>query len=327
MKLIGFWLYWPQTAGGPWMQHRPHFTLRRLEVFAAIADCGSFRAAADKLGMTQPSVSTHIEALESQLNGELFRRRRGRSSELTDLGTTFLKHARRVLTDAETMASDLAHTREERARRVVFACQRSLSDLIPSMLAEFARRHAEIELVTRVGRQEEVIDLVRSSAADMGLCLGNDGIGGLDSIEVGEQQFVVIASCDHPLAGRPAVAPEELSRHNFVGAPENSLLGSAISRMLAGIGATPLRVVSRATEFAFLRALVLEGVGLYCCLASHVRGDIAAGRLVALSIKAPALTLPMAQVFPAARKLSRAVYDFAAFQRQRLAQIGRGLSL
>ncbi len=308
------------------MQHRPHFTLRRLEVFAAIADCGGFRAAADKLGMTQPSVSTHVEALERHLKGELFHRRRGHSNQLTHLGATFLKHARQVLADADCMAADVAVTRDEQQRRVVFACQRSLGDVLSSMLAEFARAHREVELVTRVGRQEEVIEWVSAAVADVGLCLGADGIAGLNSIVVGEQRFVVIASPRHGLSRRAAVAPAELVPHDFVAAPEHSLLGKSISRLLAGIGAAPLRVVSRATEFEFLRALVLEDVGLYCCLASHVQDDIAAGRLVALKLNAPSLTLPVVQIVAPGRRLPRAVGDFAAFQRGRLAGIASGLS-
>lgn len=308
------------------MQHRPHFTLRRLEVFAAIADCGGFRAAADKLGMTQPSVSTHVEALERDLKGALFHRRRGRGNELTHLGTTFLKHARQVLADADSMAAEVAHTRDEQRRRVVFACQRSLGDVLSSTLADFARVHRNIELVTRVGRQEEVIEWVGAGMTDIGLCLGVDGTAGLDATIVGQQQFVVIASPRHPLSNRSAVEPAELVHHDFVAAPHQSLLGKGISRLLATVGAAPLRIISRATEFEFLRALVLADVGLYCCLASHVQTDIAAGRLVALRLNAPPLTLPVVQIVSPGRTLSRAVDEFATFQRRRLTAISSGRS-
>jgi DNA-binding transcriptional LysR family regulator len=300
------------------MRHIPHFTLRRLEVFAVVAECGGFRSAADKLGMTQPSVSTHIEALERALRGQLFERRRGRSGRLTDLGSTFLNHARKLLAEAECMASDMAQTRAARERRVVFACQRSLSDIRPPLLAEFASEHREVELVTRVGRQEEVVDLLRSASADVGLCLTNDEMAGLRSVVIGEQQLVVIAAPDHALARRGRIPPAELNRHDFVAAPRNSLLGREIARLLAGIGADSIRVVSTATEFEFLRALVLREVGLYCCLACHVGNDIAAGRLIALSLDAPPLMLQMRQAFPPGQQPTGAVSVFAAFQHRRL---------
>jgi DNA-binding transcriptional LysR family regulator len=305
------------------MRHIPHFTLRRLEVFTVAAECGGFRAAADRLGMTQPSVSAHIEALEREVRGALFERRRGRSGCLTELGRTFLDHARKLLAEADSMAADVAKTRVRREQRIVFACQRSLTDVMSPLLAEFASQHREIELVTRVGRQEEVIELLRSAAADIGLCLSNDEIPGLRSVVIGEQQLVVVAAPNHPLARGRRIAPSELNRHDFVGAPENSLLGQQITRLLSGVGAGSIPVVSRATEFEVLRALVLREVGLYCCLHCHVAGDIAAGRLVALSLNSPPLTLCMRQAFPERRQSTGAVSAFAAFQRQRLSPATR----
>src|SRR6185295_19754119 len=163
------------------MRRAPGLTLRRLEVFVIIAERGGFRAAAEALGMAQPSVSAHVQALEGQAGGELFERRRGRGVGLTDLGQTFLKHARQLLAEADEMAVDLSRSRADTARRVTFACQRSLSHVLPPSLAAFARHHREVELVTRVGRQEEVLDMVRSGAAHIGLYLGNQDIAGLKS--------------------------------------------------------------------------------------------------------------------------------------------------
>ena len=51
-------------------------TFRRLEVFLAVVDAGSFVGAADKLNISHPSVSNHIRALEDMMRCELFQRRR-----------------------------------------------------------------------------------------------------------------------------------------------------------------------------------------------------------------------------------------------------------
>src|ERR1700733_10897587 len=117
------------------MQTSPRITFRRLEVFIAIVENGGFGAAAESLGMAQPSVSRHIEVLEAQAGGALFRRRRGRGVELSELGKTFLAHARQLIAEADSMTADLRRSQAETNRRVVFACQRSLSDFLPSVLA------------------------------------------------------------------------------------------------------------------------------------------------------------------------------------------------
>jgi len=311
-------LYGAAPVGGILtMQKPPRITLRRLEVFIAIADGGGFRAAAEKLGMAQPSVSSHVQALEKQVGGTLFRRRRGSGVDLTELGKTFLTHARQMLVEADSMAADLYRSRIQAERRIVFACQRSLSDFIPPLLAEFAGRHRDLELVTRVGRQEEVMDLIRSNEANLGLYLSNQDFPGLRSVVVGQQELAIVASPQHPLARRKSIAPEELDNFSFVGPPEGSLFGQGMRQLLADIGARNISIVSKATEFEFLRALVVAEVGLYCCLLKRVQADLDKGDLVRLSIGAPPLTMDVRQVFSVGTPVSPSVALFAEFLRTR----------
>ncbi|MBF9235279.1 LysR family transcriptional regulator [Microvirga sp. BT350] len=288
-----------------------------MEVFIAIAEGGGFRAAAEKLGMAQPSVSSHVQALENQVGGALFRRRRGSGVDLTDLGKTFLTHARQLLVEADNMAVDLYRTRIEAERRIIFACQRSLSDFMPPLLAEFAGQHRDLELVTRVGRQEEVVDLIRSDKANLGLYLSNQNLPGLRSVVIGQQELVIVASPNHPLAHRKDIAPVELNNFSFVGPPEGSLFGQGMTQMLAEIGAENISIVSKATEFEFLRALVIAEVGLYCCLLKRVQVDLDRGDLVRLSIATPPLTMDVRQIFSVKTPVSPSVALFAEFLRRR----------
>ncbi len=136
-------------------------TMRRLEVFVAVAECGGFRAAAVRLGMAQPSVTAHVQALELESGGSLFDRRRGRGVILTDIGQTFLRHARQMLADAAGMTSDLRRAKMDMDRCIIFACQRSLSvvpgtapgELLPASIVTS-------NFITRVGRHEEVIEMI-----------------------------------------------------------------------------------------------------------------------------------------------------------------------
>ncbi|MGO4677342.1 LysR family transcriptional regulator [Bosea sp. 2YAB26] len=301
------------------MKRVPGLTLRRLEVFIAIAEGGGFRAAAERLGVAQPSISSHVQALEAQSGGALFERRRGRGVELTDLGKTFLSHARQLLAEADDMVSDLSRFRAVAERRVVFACQRSLSQVLPPLLANFAGEHKEVELITRVGRQEEIVDMIRNGTANIGLFLGEQDIQGLRATTVGHMQLAIAAAPEHPLARRQNIPPAELSAYPFVGAPDGSLLGQGIAALLAGIGVSSVDLVSKATEFEFLRALVIGGVGLYCCVLDRVAADFDSGALVMLSLDAPPLTMEMRQVFSVTKPVSPAVALFAEHLRRQLA--------
>src|SRR2546421_9810229 len=70
--------------------------LRRLEVFAKVAELGSFSRAADALFLTQPTVSEHVRALEDELGVQLLDRL-GRGTTPTKAGTLLLGYARRLL--------------------------------------------------------------------------------------------------------------------------------------------------------------------------------------------------------------------------------------
>ena len=298
------------------MQTSPRITFRRLEVFIAIVENGGFGAAAENLGMAQPSVSRHIEALEAQVGGSLFQRRRGRGVELSELGKTFLAHARQLVAEADSMAADLRRSQAETNRRVVFACQRSLSDFLPAVLAKFAHEHRDIELITRVGRQEEVVGQVQNGSADLGLYLSNQDAPGLKSIVIGQEEMVVAASPRHPLARQRLIAPALLENHGFVGAPQGSLLGQTTAELLAAIGIRKVTLASQATEFEYLRAMSIADVGLYCCFRKRIQSDIDQGRLVALQLDAPPLEIDVRQAIATSSAGSPSVTLFAEFLRR-----------
>jgi DNA-binding transcriptional LysR family regulator len=88
----------------------PPFTLRQLEVFASLANSGSFRAAATLLGVSQASISNQLKALEDQLGVRLFARTPGRSPRLTAEGVAFNEDLRAFDKASRQLAS---HRRKE----------------------------------------------------------------------------------------------------------------------------------------------------------------------------------------------------------------------
>jgi DNA-binding transcriptional LysR family regulator len=82
------------------------FDLRQLRYFIAVADTASFRQAAEQLHLSQPPLSRQIRALEDALGAALFVRSK-QGVSLTKAGQTLLPRARRLLSDAQTLANDL----------------------------------------------------------------------------------------------------------------------------------------------------------------------------------------------------------------------------
>lgn len=291
-------------------------TLRRLEVLLAVVDEGGFAAAADRLGIAQPSVSAHVKALEGAVGGPVFQRRAGRRPVLTDLGHSVVAHARQMVAEAADLDAMVVRSRDGAGRRVVFSCQRSLANFVfKGALTRFALDNRDIELVIRIGKQEEVTAEVRGGAADMGCLMGNATPYGLSGRVIGHQRLVIVAAPDHPLAARGRLGADDLAREGFVGPPPSSQFGRELARLLGRIGLAAPRVVAQATEYAFLRELVAAGVGISGSPESSVSADIAAGRLAELPLAMPApifdirlIHAPQRDLPAPARRLSEALF-------------------
>jgi DNA-binding transcriptional LysR family regulator len=272
-------------------------TLRRMEIFVAIVDEGSFAAAADRFGIAQPSVSEHIRALERDVGGEVFERRRGRKPSLTDLGRSVLFHAREMLAEADDMHAEVTKFRKSTGQRVVLSCQRSLANFVlKRQITNFALFHPEVQLVVRIGKQEDVIEEVREGVADVGCFLSNDETRGLRSEVIGNEKLVLVASPSHLLAGRKRIKASEIQRWDFVAPPPSSLFGRAVTKLLASVGINDIKVAAQATEYQFLREFVAAGVGISCSPIRSVEADVARGLLTVLDFDGPELTSQIRQI-------------------------------
>ena len=287
-------------------------SLRRLEVFLAIVDTGSFSRAAELLNIAQPSVSAHIRALEERVGGAVFERRRGSRPLLTELGRSVSEHAREMLAEVDDMRADIVNMRGEASDRLVISIQRGLANFaLKDALTSFALARPDLQLVVRVGKHEEVVQDLRESIADVGCVQVNEEIRGLDSRVIGAQKLRLIAAPDHPLARKRRIRPEAVARHGFVSAPPGSVFGKSVSRLLAGVGIRDLKLVAQATEYQFLRELVIAGVGIACSTEASVAGDLAAGQLVALDVAVPDLFFEIRVLTAARRPLTRPMRDLS----------------
>lgn len=282
-------------------------SMRRIEVFVAVADAGGFSAAADRLGISQPSVSAHVQALEREIGGPpLLERQGGRTPRLTEAGLAFLTQARELLEQAHAVAAQARHHRQEAATRVVFACQPHITNFVlPDALASFVRRAPRIELVLRTGASEMVAARARDGTADLGCLLGEPDMHGLACRRLGDERYILVAAPGHPLVGRRRIPPPDLEAHGFVSGPRAAQLTRFIANAVAAIGLRQMRVEARATEYNMRRALVQAGVGLLWTPSSSALTDIRDGRLAALDLDAAPVLVPINLVWCATRGLTR----------------------
>ncbi|MBQ1013204.1 LysR family transcriptional regulator [Micromonospora sp. M51] len=136
--------------------------LHQLRYFVAVAEVRHFTQAADLVGITQPSLSKQIHALEADLGAPLFERVRGNIA-LTAAGEVLLPLATRIHADVETATREVQELVGLRRGRVRLGATPSLAtSLAPPVLRRFRDAHPTVDLrVEEGGSQDLVRDLLR----------------------------------------------------------------------------------------------------------------------------------------------------------------------
>ncbi len=236
--------------------------LRQLRAFVAVAEEGTFTAAARRLHVAQQSLSQQIRTLETQLGATLFERS-SRGAQLTGIGAVLLREARPVLAQAEraTEAVRRAARGEQGELRVGFLS--SLANyLMPPVLRAFRERHPQVALRAQDVTIAELVAGLREGRLDAGLTrppLVED----LATEEVMRERAAAVLPERHPLAAREELTLADLAGEAWVLTPRDSWppWHRKYDADFARAGYRP-RVVERGASPQNLLALVAAGVGV-----------------------------------------------------------------
>ena len=178
-----------------------NWTLEQLRQFVTTADCGSFSAAARRLGRAQSAVSTAIGLLEADLNMALFDRS-GRNAKLTDAGELLLLEARELLRQAEALDHRARSLSSGNEARLSLALDEALPYAATSaLLREIGSRFPDLELTLLNGTATEVGHFVQDERAHIAFHFLRGPLPfSLDQRLMGSVPQGVFVANDHPLA-------------------------------------------------------------------------------------------------------------------------------
>ena len=176
--------------------------LRQLAALTAVADHHSFSAAARALHTVQSNVSTHIARLEREVGTTLVDRSSG---QLTEAGEMVVARARRVQTELDALAADVASSLGEISGQVRFGVIGTTGRwLVPALLDALGEQHPKVRLVTIDATTTSLIPQL--SAGHLDLAVVNLPVADPD-VEVDllfEEEHVVLVPVDHELAHHDA---------------------------------------------------------------------------------------------------------------------------
>lgn len=145
------------------------FNLDRLRTLVAVAERGSFAAAAKALHLAPPTVTLHVAELESRLGARLLVRGRLRATP-TGVGQTLIERARRLLAEADAALEQVSAQVAGRGGRVrLGASTGALAHLLPQALRTLQREHAGIDVQVAVTTSAEAMARLAAGTLDLGL--------------------------------------------------------------------------------------------------------------------------------------------------------------
>ena len=205
------------------MTHDP-LAIRHLRYFLAVAEAGSFSRAADRLGISQPSVSQQMRDLEASLRVSLFQRR-GKRILLTSSGLIFQEHARAVLRRLENFLEELNRAPEELRGSLRLGVVPALNvPLVPELLGLFAANHPGISLVVEEISSTEIETALEEGRMDVGLGFLTRHSPNLRYERLCTDEFALIVSAKHPWFNRRVIALSELHQERLLQLPDSFVM-------------------------------------------------------------------------------------------------------
>lgn len=176
-------------------------TVRHLEAFCEVAQSGSFSVAAQRLHLTQPSLSASIKNLEFLTSAKLFDRDNRRVT-LTPLGEELLPLALRVLSEFDRSMRDLQdHVASRRGQVRLAAIPALFPSVLPPTLSEYRARYPNISMSVRDLLSQEALDHLRKGLIDMALVALTEMHEDLQALPFCRHSLVLLMPPSDPLAG------------------------------------------------------------------------------------------------------------------------------
>ena len=234
---------------------------REIRAFQAVAELGSFTAAAASLRLTQPAMSKRIAALEARLGTPLFNRV-GRTVTLTAAGELFAQESRKVIAAMADLERAVANLAGAPVGTLTFATSHhiGLHRLAP-VLKALKQRYPQIALDVRFEDSEDAADAVTRGNAELAVVtLDPRGYASLSATPIWHDPLTVLVAPDHPLARLRAPTLPALLEHEAILPCEKTYTGRLVLERFAAEGLT-LKPQLTTNYLETIAMLVSAGLG------------------------------------------------------------------
>jgi LysR family cyn operon transcriptional activator len=231
--------------------------LRHLRYFVALAECLSFTRAAERVHVTQSTLSHQIRQLEEEVGQPLFDRI-GKKVVTTEAGELFLAFASRALKEVDHGIAMLKPGGGGLTGEVRIGATHTFNiGLIPECVALFLARHPTVRVRVEELAADRIGEKLHAGELDIGIAYRPNGPTDLWFEPLYNEEMVLVVSDAHPLAGRKRIRMVELHQQRLVLLPEYFATRILLEECFKASGAEPI-VVAEMSTIAPMLGLVLR---------------------------------------------------------------------
>ena len=255
------------------MDNLNDISLKQLQYFAAVAEYGSFRQAAFRLGITQPTLSNQIAIMEKALKIHLFERTR-KGINVTPQGRELLQSARRVLEEAQGFISQSAILSGGGIGTFRLGVTPTLGPyLLPHILTPIHNKYSDLKLYVRENAPSELETGLINGQHDLILTTLPIMSSELVVAPLFREPIKLALARDHRLADRLTINREDLLGEPVLTISEHHLFHRQITELCEQVGAHVLRDYE-GTSLDTLRQMVVMGMGVAFLPALYAKSEI-----------------------------------------------------
>lgn len=231
------------------------FSLQKLHYVVAVADTQSVTKAARTLNISQPTISSALQSIETALGVQLFLRHHARGVTMTVAGRRFVNEARLLVKQAR----DFEHNIASLGQRVmgdisVGAFVTLATRYMPGLLTEFSRQMPGITVRLEEGNQQQIVDGLVNGRLELAMSYSYSLPPEIEGQPLATLPPYLLLPADHPLAEQSAVSLRQIATEPFI------LLDLPHSRdyfmnLFTACGVLP-QVIYRSQSYELIRGLV-----------------------------------------------------------------------
>jgi DNA-binding transcriptional LysR family regulator len=285
-------------------------TLRQLESFLAVAREGSFSLAAQRLHLSQPTLTEHVQELEREIGKRLFARRY-RQVVLTEAGRVLEPYVDRIMTTLEGGTQAVAELDGlQHGSLLVGASTTPGIYVLPRIIGQFRAAYPGITLSLQIANTRTIEERIRATRLDVGVVGGHILGAGEQCLAAGlVDELGLIVAPHHAWAKRGTISIKQLSAQPLLMREEGSSTRHLTERALQQAG-VEYQVAMELDHTEAIKQAVMAGLGISFVSVHAVTREISAGHLISLRVRGLTLRRHFHVIHAQRRPLSASAQAF-----------------